>query len=745
VLLITGMHRSGTSLVSHLLQSAGVHVGDNLIAANVANPRGYFEDVDFYEFHEQLLHARGESYLHADADLVFQPSEAESERARQLIAARSSRRLWGWKDPRTSLFLDFWRELLPQARYLFVYRHPLDVLLSLLRRGEFDEHPNLLAGLQAWQTYNTKIANFYDRHPDECLLVHIDGIVNQVEHFSQFLQGKLQLDFQLQQESFDQIFHTGELRNVTFPPVVERILKKLQPGVMDLYHRLNACADLCAEGTDRAAENAALAPNTLSALNQVADSLSEPVRLSIKQSTLQLLVSVLATERSDEMLGRFNSNAKGLQQKVDTMWMYAQRLERTKRDTEELVRSQQAQIQLQASSISSQRAELELQQRQIASQNQQILEQDRVLSQQAAHLGSLSTELKSIHESLTWKIAHVVRLAKERLWKKTSMSNQAPHSGYSPIKGTMTQRIARVREMQTELRARPVTGSLRGLKRLFYQIMRSTFSRQFVLNSVTVDLIEALYRDLERNKPWMQATATQLQEQASRVNAPLAENMSTSSNGVSLASCGLTQDQAQLNNIRPLRGFDFVYHSPAEMRMPERVALYSLVFGLQPKNCLEIGSFRCGSSAIIFGALEDTGFGQLACVEPDPQVDAELWSRLRNRCRIFEGYSPDILPEVVRQTGGKFDFVLIDGDHHYESVLADVTALLPVLADEAYLLFHDAHSSWVKRAVEESVAKYPELIDCGLLSIESTVLHDNGQTETWAGLRLLRFKRTADH
>ena len=45
------------------------------------------------------------------------------------------------------------------------------------------------------------------------------------------------------------------------------------------------------------------------------------------------------------------------------------------------------------------------------------------------------------------------------------------------------------------------------------------------------------------------------------------------STGEVLASCGQTQDQAKLNNIRVLNGFNTVYTSPAEMRMPERVAL----------------------------------------------------------------------------------------------------------------------------------------------------------------------------
>src|SRR5215470_8966650 len=110
-IIITGMHRSGTSLVSGLIQQAGIHIGEKLIAANSANPRGYFEDVDFYEFHEGVLHQRGQTYLHVDADFTFQPTDAEAERATRLVADRSQHAVWGWKDPRTSLFLPFWNQL----------------------------------------------------------------------------------------------------------------------------------------------------------------------------------------------------------------------------------------------------------------------------------------------------------------------------------------------------------------------------------------------------------------------------------------------------------------------------------------------------------------------------------------------------------------------------------------------------------------------------------------------------------
>ena len=77
----------------------------------------------------------------ADAEPVANERAGSPERAPAAsLEAPGHRRdidLWGWKDPRTSLLLTFWDSLLDEARYLFVYRHPVDVLSSLVRRRSF--------------------------------------------------------------------------------------------------------------------------------------------------------------------------------------------------------------------------------------------------------------------------------------------------------------------------------------------------------------------------------------------------------------------------------------------------------------------------------------------------------------------------------------------------------------------------------------------------------------------------------
>jgi predicted O-methyltransferase YrrM len=217
---------------------------------------------------------------------------------------------------------------------------------------------------------------------------------------------------------------------------------------------------------------------------------------------------------------------------------------------------------------------------------------------------------------------------------------------------------------------------------------------------------------------------------------------SGAADGEVLASCGQLQNQAKLNGIRPLPGFQNVFSSPAELRMPERVALYSLVFGLQPRNCLEIGTFRGGSTAIICGALDDTGRGTLACVDPTPLVTPELWSQLKHRCTMFKGCSPDVLQKVAASVKDRFDFVFIDGNHTYECLSSDIRGVTPYLADHAVVVFHDAHYEGVRRAIDEAVSGASEFVDFGLISVEPTVLREGDGAVSYAGLRMLRFVRS---
>lgn len=153
---ISGMHRSGTSTVAQLLYRCGLYLGDesDLFTGGPGNPDGFWENRRFVEINEQILKEQGGGWdipptLPPDwqQDDAFLSYKVEAER---LLEGFRGREPWGWKDPRNSLTLPFWLELMPEMRIVVCIRNPLEVAGSLRKRG----NSSIALGLSLWKTYN---------------------------------------------------------------------------------------------------------------------------------------------------------------------------------------------------------------------------------------------------------------------------------------------------------------------------------------------------------------------------------------------------------------------------------------------------------------------------------------------------------------------------------------------------------------------------------------------------------------
>ncbi|MBP0003650.1 MAG: glycosyltransferase [Cyanobacteria bacterium SBC] len=286
-LIVTGMHRSGTSLMASLIQSVGIHLGDELLEADRRNRYGYFEDKEFLEFQRSILQSCCVEDEEGWTDWGWTVSERLDrsrfhqfkERALQLIESREQNgKLWGWKDPRTSLMLDFWHELLPDAKYLFVYRYPWDVADSIdrLNSAAFDEKVD--RSLQIWSYYNRHVLDFYKRHPQQCLLVHTNAALSHPERFGKFLQTKLNLKLEdpLTTEKIAEIYDPNLFKTLDWNhPFAESVRTRASRHWMWCLE-LDRSADLPSGGNDRSVEeteiSSALPLSVAVKLPQVKDS-----------------------------------------------------------------------------------------------------------------------------------------------------------------------------------------------------------------------------------------------------------------------------------------------------------------------------------------------------------------------------------------------------------------------------------------------------------------------------------------
>ena len=177
-LAIAGMHRSGTSYVASLFDGAGIKLGERQLGVGHGNARGHFEDLDFLELHQRALRSCG---FHGDGIVpegrITFPMGLEA-RAGEIVAARRAAGLpWGWKDPRTLLFLDFWADQVPEAIWLMVFRSPWEVADSLYRRLDEACITDPLLALRAWEHANRILLDFARRRPERCLVRELGQVI----------------------------------------------------------------------------------------------------------------------------------------------------------------------------------------------------------------------------------------------------------------------------------------------------------------------------------------------------------------------------------------------------------------------------------------------------------------------------------------------------------------------------------------------------------------------------------------
>src|SRR5437870_2687578 len=154
-------------MVTRLLHRCGLELGpeSDLMPPQADNPEGFWEHLRFVALNDELLAALGGAW-----DLPPKPDESFTDpplnplrlKARLLIESFAQANVWGWKDPRNSLTLPFWQDLLPGLRTLIVVRNPLEVAHSMRERNG----TSYSFALRLWEIYNRRlveVANEKDR------------------------------------------------------------------------------------------------------------------------------------------------------------------------------------------------------------------------------------------------------------------------------------------------------------------------------------------------------------------------------------------------------------------------------------------------------------------------------------------------------------------------------------------------------------------------------------------------------
>jgi hypothetical protein len=157
LILVLGMHRSGTSLLSGLLAHAGVSLGEHIMPPAEDNPAGFWENQSVVGLNERLLNSfdlSWSSYAPLPSGwLESEPAKHYCSSLEQLLEDEFGETpLIAIKDPRLCRLLPLWRTLddATQLHCVSIVRPARDVSQSLKQRDGIGQ----AHGLALWLRYN---------------------------------------------------------------------------------------------------------------------------------------------------------------------------------------------------------------------------------------------------------------------------------------------------------------------------------------------------------------------------------------------------------------------------------------------------------------------------------------------------------------------------------------------------------------------------------------------------------------
>jgi len=161
VVLILGMHRSGTSSLAGSLQDQGVYLGQ-VHESNPYNKKGNRENPEIMDLNESIFKFNNGSW-DAPPDSITWSTEHETV-GHQIVQKYdlSNNKVWGFKDPRTLFTLNFWLrvlKLVSSIKYVGTFRHPIAVAKSLQNRNNM----TILDGIKLWERYNTRLLEIHEK------------------------------------------------------------------------------------------------------------------------------------------------------------------------------------------------------------------------------------------------------------------------------------------------------------------------------------------------------------------------------------------------------------------------------------------------------------------------------------------------------------------------------------------------------------------------------------------------------
>jgi hypothetical protein len=183
-IVVTCGHDESDSLLAHsALKLAGIAEA-NSFRDGEFSPRTLTERIR----HAYKLNGNGPpSYAQVSPAMVWQALSVD------LLLANLDTEAWGWADPASIYFLDYWRGFDPGFKFVLVYSSPERILARLLERETY-EPETIERALATWRSYNEELLRFHNANPECAVLVNAEIVGESPADFLSKVREQFELD-----------------------------------------------------------------------------------------------------------------------------------------------------------------------------------------------------------------------------------------------------------------------------------------------------------------------------------------------------------------------------------------------------------------------------------------------------------------------------------------------------------------------------------------------------------------------
>ncbi len=167
IVMILGMHRSGTSTIAGVLHLNRIIMGtyQNFWPRPLnQNPKGFYENYDFRKINDQMLKKVNYDVKSYNPEIPIPVSSTKifSKVKKLIMHCNKFYHDWGWKDPRSCLTAHCWVEMIydlelqNNLKIIFVARKASSVARSLKKRNGL----SIEIGMELWKSYTDRALKF---------------------------------------------------------------------------------------------------------------------------------------------------------------------------------------------------------------------------------------------------------------------------------------------------------------------------------------------------------------------------------------------------------------------------------------------------------------------------------------------------------------------------------------------------------------------------------------------------------